>query len=308
MEEYSYPLAAGYPVAKLLKQGGLLHPADAVHNVAVALTGRDQRQPWDPNHLTQKLDKVYVNPDKRTYPLSSYVYAIIPTAADDSKMTTPSARRSPTSSTRCAWARSAIGPIGYSPLPINLVQASPHPGQQAEEGRPRWSSTPRSSERQNCWPDLRPRQAVGELPGEDRAHHPAECDRPGQPMRRRVGTFNDNPEARAASPAPGTGNASATRVPPRGRRPGSASWPPPTPTATGPDRAAAGGDVPVGGGGSTTGTTDDTVNVVATTLDPRRPLRSPERSSARSCWASSSRPDRAAGRRPGRRLLRRRTP
>ncbi len=78
----------------------------------------------DPNYLTQKLDKVYVNPDKRTYPLSSYVYAIIPTAADDSRMTTAK-RQTDRGLPRALDLR---GPVRGRPdrllaAPINLVQS-----------------------------------------------------------------------------------------------------------------------------------------------------------------------------------------
>ncbi|NGZ99970.1 hypothetical protein G5V59_06205 [Nocardioides sp. W3-2-3] len=45
MEEYSYPLAAGYPVAKSAQQGRLLHAADAVQRRGGAHPCADQRRP-----------------------------------------------------------------------------------------------------------------------------------------------------------------------------------------------------------------------------------------------------------------------
>lgn len=124
MEEYSYPLMANFPVAKVLNKAGY-YTLPTQYNVAVALTAAEiNDDPNDVNYLTQKLDRVYVNPDKRVYPLSSYVYAIIPTASDDSRMTTAK-RQTLTDFLKlsiCEGQRS-IGPIGYSPLPINLVQA-----------------------------------------------------------------------------------------------------------------------------------------------------------------------------------------
>jgi ABC-type phosphate transport system substrate-binding protein len=123
-EEYSYPLLANYPSAKVLNQAGYF-TLPTQYNVAVALTAAQiNMDPTDPNYLTQKLDNVYVNSDPRTYPLSSYVYAIIPTGANDSTMTT--AKRQTLADflyySICQGQRE-IGPIGYSSLPVNLVQA-----------------------------------------------------------------------------------------------------------------------------------------------------------------------------------------
>jgi hypothetical protein len=75
-------------------------------------------------YLTQILDGVYTNPDPRAYPISSYSYMIIPTGADDPRMTT--AKRQTLADflyySLCAGQTKA-GPYGYSPLPLNLVQA-----------------------------------------------------------------------------------------------------------------------------------------------------------------------------------------
>src|ERR1044071_4595438 len=75
-------------------------------------------------YLTQILDDVYTNPDPRAYPISSYSYMIIPTGASDPRMTT--AKRQTLADfmfySLCAG-QSKAGPYGYSPLPLNLVQA-----------------------------------------------------------------------------------------------------------------------------------------------------------------------------------------
>ncbi|MFL6157151.1 MAG: substrate-binding domain-containing protein [Marmoricola sp.] len=124
MEEYSYPLLSNYPAAKLLNKAGY-YTLPTQYNVAVALTRAViDENPSSPTYLTQNLDKVYVNTDKRTYPLSSYVYAIIPTASDDERMTT--AKRQTIADFlyySICQGQSEIGPIGYSSLPINLVTA-----------------------------------------------------------------------------------------------------------------------------------------------------------------------------------------
>jgi phosphate ABC transporter phosphate-binding protein len=132
-DEYSYALGKNYPVAKIENSAGYFN-APTQYNVAVALTKaqinfshNDPTCPTGPAncYLLQKLENVYINPDTRTYPLSSYSYMIIPTAADDSKMTT--AKRQTLADFlyySLCQGQAEMGPIGYSPLPINLVQAS----------------------------------------------------------------------------------------------------------------------------------------------------------------------------------------
>ena len=123
-DEYSYALAKDYPVAKVENKGGYF-TLPTQYNVAVALTkAQINYDKSSPNYLLQKLDGVYTDSDPRTYPLSSYSYMIIPTAADDSKMTT--AKRQTEADFlyySICQGQKEMGPIGYSPLPINLVQA-----------------------------------------------------------------------------------------------------------------------------------------------------------------------------------------
>jgi ABC-type phosphate transport system substrate-binding protein len=124
-DEYSYALAKNYPVAKVLNQAGF-YTLPTQYNVAVALTKAIINENKNsPNYLLQDLHNVYVASDPRTYPLSSYSYGIIPTAPTDQKMTT--AKRQTLvdflSYSICRGQRE-MGPIGYSPLPLNLVQAS----------------------------------------------------------------------------------------------------------------------------------------------------------------------------------------
>lgn len=124
-DEYSYALAKDYPVAKVLNKSGYFTLPNQ-YNVAVALTqAKINQNKNSPDYLLQDLDRVYSYGDKRTYPLSSYSYAIIPTAPADQTMTT--AKRQTLADylyySVCQGQRE-VGPIGYSPLPINLVQAS----------------------------------------------------------------------------------------------------------------------------------------------------------------------------------------
>ena len=128
--EYSYPInktasdGKPFPVVKVLNKGGF-YVEPTQYNVAVALTkakiNQDKRSQL---YLTQILDGVYHASDSRAYPLSSYSYMIIPTGAGDTRMTT--AKRQTIADLMyysLCTGQTKAGPYGYSPLPLNLVQA-----------------------------------------------------------------------------------------------------------------------------------------------------------------------------------------
>lgn len=121
--EYSY--IGDYPTVKVLNPAGF-YVEPTPFNVAVALTkARIETANKDPKvYLTQILDDVYTNPDPRSYPISSYSYMIIPTSPTDQKAT---AERKRTLADFLFYAvcqgQSAAVYLGYSPLPLNLVQA-----------------------------------------------------------------------------------------------------------------------------------------------------------------------------------------
>ncbi|GAW49009.1 MULTISPECIES: substrate-binding domain-containing protein [unclassified Nocardioides] len=122
--EYSYPINADYPVVKVLNKAGY-YVEPTQYNTAVALTkAKINQDKTSQLYLTQILDGVYTNPDPRAYPISSYSYMIIPTGADDPRMST--AKRQTLADfmyySLCSGQTKA-GPYGYSPLPLNLVQA-----------------------------------------------------------------------------------------------------------------------------------------------------------------------------------------
>lgn len=124
-DEYSYALGKNFPVAQVENSAGY-YTLPTQYNVAVALTqaqiNTDKRSQ---DYLLQNLDKVYTYGDRRAYPLSSYSYMVIPTAAGDSRMTT--AKRQTLADYlfySVCEGQKEMGPIGYSPLPINLAQAS----------------------------------------------------------------------------------------------------------------------------------------------------------------------------------------
>ena len=122
--EYSYALQSGYPVAKVLNQSGF-YVLPTANNVAVALLkAQVNMNASNPNtYLTQNLDNVYTDMDQRAYPISSYSYFVVPTAQQNgftaAKGTTLGAF---VDYALCAGQQAAPA-LGYSPLPINLVQA-----------------------------------------------------------------------------------------------------------------------------------------------------------------------------------------
>ncbi|MEE4490968.1 phosphate ABC transporter substrate-binding protein PstS [Streptomyces sp. BE230] len=121
--EYSYAIKTGFPVAKMLNSSGY-YVEPTASSVAVALMkARINEDRTSDNYLTQILDGVYRSADRRTYPLSSYSYMIVPTEAE-SPFTTAKGRTLGTFANYflCEGQQQAEE-LGYSPLPKNLVQA-----------------------------------------------------------------------------------------------------------------------------------------------------------------------------------------
>jgi phosphate transport system substrate-binding protein len=114
--EYSYARNAGFPVAKVLNKANY-YVEPTAGSVAVALL-----QARIHPDLTQDLSQVYINTDPRTYPLSSYSYLILPKDTQ-ARFTTDKGR---TLSEFAAYflceGQQQADLLGYSPLPINLVQ------------------------------------------------------------------------------------------------------------------------------------------------------------------------------------------
>ncbi|MGW0941885.1 phosphate ABC transporter substrate-binding protein PstS [Streptomyces sp. NPDC002623] len=135
--EYSYATNAGFPVAKVLnKSGYYVEPTASA--VAVALTkAKINNDPRSANYLTQNLDTVYSYSDRRTYPLSSYSYMIIPIKEEMDFTKAKGATLSAFSNYFLCEGQQQADRLGYSPLPINLVEAAMEqvrkiPGAQAE--------------------------------------------------------------------------------------------------------------------------------------------------------------------------------
>ncbi|MBI2710244.1 MAG: phosphate ABC transporter substrate-binding protein PstS [Actinobacteria bacterium] len=113
--ETSYAIERRFPVAAVRNQSGA-YTVPTARNVAIALTRARLNA-----DRTQVLDDVYTNPDPNAYPVSSYSYMIAKTSgispgvgADVAKFVYYFA---------CAGQQKAE-PLGYSPLPPNLVRAA----------------------------------------------------------------------------------------------------------------------------------------------------------------------------------------
>jgi phosphate ABC transporter permease subunit PstA/phosphate ABC transporter phosphate-binding protein len=121
--EYSYALNTGYPVAKMLNRKGY-YVEPTAENVAVGLLqAKINSDPASPSYLTQVLDEVYDNPDARAYPLSSYSYMIVPTEATGSFTTSKGKTLAAFANYFLCEGQQQAKRLGYSPLPVNLVQA-----------------------------------------------------------------------------------------------------------------------------------------------------------------------------------------
>ena len=73
----------GFPVANVKNKAGY-YVLPTEYNVTVALTSAQiNTNAASPDYLQQNLANVYRSADRRAYPLSSYVYAVIPTSATD---------------------------------------------------------------------------------------------------------------------------------------------------------------------------------------------------------------------------------
>jgi phosphate transport system substrate-binding protein len=213
--EYAYPLNKDYPVVKVLNEGGY-YVEPTQYNVAVALTkARINEDRSSPLYLTQILDGVYNATDPRAYPLSSYSYMIIPTGASDQRMTT--AKRQTLGDfmyySLCEGQAKA-GPYGYSPLPLNLVQAGFTQLAKLKDADPAVDIANRDATRCN-----NPTFVAGNLKENKLAQiapRPAACDKEGEgPCGTATGTgepSTDEVQPDAASggeDGTGTGNAKA---------------------------------------------------------------------------------------------------
>jgi phosphate ABC transporter phosphate-binding protein len=121
--QYSYAIATGFPVAKLLNAAGYYTEPTPGHVAVSLLKAQINLVKGSPNYLTQNLSGVYSDTDPRTYELSAYSYLILPT--DTSYNLTPKQGRTlgAYGSYLLCQGQQQVDNLGYSALPINLVEA-----------------------------------------------------------------------------------------------------------------------------------------------------------------------------------------
>lgn len=120
---YSYAIGAGFPVAKVLNQAGY-YTEPTPQNVAVSLLqARINTTPGD-DYLTQNLDGVFADGDPRSYQLSSYSYLILPTRVQGQFNEAKGRTLSAFAYYAMCQGQQQSASLGYSPMPINLVNAS----------------------------------------------------------------------------------------------------------------------------------------------------------------------------------------
>lgn len=121
---YSYSLGARFPVAKVLNRSGY-YTEPTPENVAVSLLkAKINTDESSDNYLTQNLNEVYTDPDQRSYQLSSYSYLILPTTVQGQFNTAKGKTLGAFSYYAMCQAQEQSASLGYSPMPINLVEAS----------------------------------------------------------------------------------------------------------------------------------------------------------------------------------------
>jgi ABC-type phosphate transport system substrate-binding protein len=120
---YASALEAGFPVAKVLNAAGY-YTAPTAGNVGVSLLSAQLNT--DPNsvlYLTEDLSQVYTDTDPRTYELSSYSYMILPTDLTSGMTTDKGNSLGAFGQFALCVGQSQVDVLGYSALPINLVEA-----------------------------------------------------------------------------------------------------------------------------------------------------------------------------------------
>jgi ABC-type phosphate transport system substrate-binding protein len=126
-DEYAYALNSHYPVVAMSNPAGY-YVKPTASNVAVALTQAVINETKSsPDYLQQNLNSVYTFTDPRSYPLSSYSYLIVPRSGQ--KLPTQFSSAPGAGKTLSTYidfflcgGQQQSAALGYSPLPLNLVQ------------------------------------------------------------------------------------------------------------------------------------------------------------------------------------------
>jgi phosphate ABC transporter phosphate-binding protein len=121
--EYSYALETGFPVAKVLNAAGYYTEPTPGHVAVSLLKAQIDMNQSDPLYLTQDLSQVYSDPDPRTYELSSYSYMILPTDITHGMTAAKGYTLGAFGAYLLCQGQTQVDVLGYSALPINLVEA-----------------------------------------------------------------------------------------------------------------------------------------------------------------------------------------
>ena len=121
--EFSYALETGFPVAKVLNAAGYYTQPTAGHVAVSLLKAQINMDKSSPLYLTQDLSQVYTDRDPRTYELSSYSYMILPTSTTAPMTTTKGFTLGAFGAYLLCQGQVPLDALGYSSLPINLVEA-----------------------------------------------------------------------------------------------------------------------------------------------------------------------------------------
>lgn len=122
--EYQWAVAKDFPVAKVLNAAGY-YTAPTPGNVGVSLlSAHINMDSSNPDvYLTEDLSQVYTDTDPRTYELSYYSYMIIPTDLRENFTLNKGFTLGSFGQFLLCEGQSLVDPLGYSALPINLVEA-----------------------------------------------------------------------------------------------------------------------------------------------------------------------------------------
>jgi len=199
-DEYAYALNSHYPVVKVLNSAGY-YVLPTASNVAVALTKAViNENSHSAEFLQQNLDSVYTFTDPRSYPLSSYSYLIVPRAGTHLPTNFTPAKGKTLSTFvdyfLCAGQRE-VAALGYSPLPLNLVQG----GLLQNSKIPGAVPGPNRTTLAGC---KNPTFTNGKLTLLLNAPQPSPCDKVGAPLNCVVVNGKATTPGGSSSPSPGT--------------------------------------------------------------------------------------------------------
>jgi ABC-type phosphate transport system substrate-binding protein len=251
VDEYSYPLAQGFPVVNL-ENAAHYFVLPSEYNDAVALTqAQINYNQKSKNYLLENLNNVYTYSDPRAYPLSSYSYTVMPVSKTDPRMQVPAGTFPAKWQTLADFlyysicqGQTYIGPIGYSALPINLVEAGFRQIDKIKKAAPQVQI-----KQQNVKTCHNPTFVFGH-PNENylatHAPYPPKCDKAGQGPCKGVTNANGNGGHGSNGGGNGNGNGNGSG---NGNGNGGGNGGSPTPTPSG--SQGGGGSGGTGGTGGT---------------------------------------------------------